>query len=310
MALELIIQITTTFLWLTKSWVLGSSLPIAKEGCQDSCGNVSIPYPFGISSNSISNCYISQPYSIDCRTTADGGPKPFLTTLNLEVLIISIGNSNIYVNNPVISWNCTTNESIVVGGVDSVDLGNGPFVFSVTDNWFTSVGCNNLALMTDLSGATLGGCMSLCRPSYVYGGSNCYGINCCQTSIPANLHAFKADLTRSIEDRPTNSCTHAFMVDQNWFMNLDNTSAVAFMTHVPAVLEWSVDEVLTTVSDGIFKLCANVTNMKLVYAGLGSSSFYVNMDSSAGGSGYGYRCICQIGEGNPYLPGGCPGDQH
>ncbi|KAL6992964.1 hypothetical protein U1Q18_011079, partial [Sarracenia purpurea var. burkii] len=286
----LIIQITTTFLLLTKPGVLGSSRPIAKKGCQDSCGNVSIPYPFGISSNSTSDCYFSPHYSIDCRITADGGPKPFLTTLNLEVLSISIDYSNIHVKNPVISWNCTTNESIVVGGVNSVDLGNGPFVFSVTENWFTSVGCNNLALMTDLSGATLGGCMSLCRPSYVYGGSSCYGINCCQTSIPANLQAFKADLTRSIEDRPTNSCTLAFMVDQNWFRNLSNPSTVAFMTHVPAVLEWKE---LTTVSDGN-TFCFNVTNT----------------NSSPGGSGHRNRCYCKYGHGYPYLPGGCPGDQH
>ncbi|KAJ0074705.1 hypothetical protein Patl1_37666 [Pistacia atlantica] len=58
-----------------------AAFPIAKLGCTPSCGNVSIPFPFGIEED----CYLEDDFAIDCNSD-----KPFLGNLNLEVLDISL----------------------------------------------------------------------------------------------------------------------------------------------------------------------------------------------------------------------------
>ncbi|KAL6992835.1 non-specific serine,threonine protein kinase [Sarracenia purpurea var. burkii] len=69
------------------------------------------------------------------------------------------------------------------------------------------------------------------------------------------------------------------------------------MTHVPAVLEWALDSgtVQRVVSDGINNFC------KPFY----DNANLTNTNSSAGVTRY--TCYCQLGQGNPYILGGCPG---
>ncbi|KAJ0853548.1 putative wall-associated receptor kinase, galacturonan-binding domain-containing protein [Helianthus annuus] len=53
-----------------------------KTGCSDKCGNVRIPYPFGIGAE----CSVNQWYTVDCKNSS-----PYLSKLNhLEVLGISL----------------------------------------------------------------------------------------------------------------------------------------------------------------------------------------------------------------------------
>ncbi|CBI39371.3 unnamed protein product, partial [Vitis vinifera] len=56
----------------------------AKPGCQESCGNISIPYPFGTSPE----CYIAEEFLITCNTTNYSPPQAFLTRSNIQVLEI------------------------------------------------------------------------------------------------------------------------------------------------------------------------------------------------------------------------------
>ena len=54
------------------------------SGAAAVCGNVTIPYPFGIEPN----CYIDDWFAIGCNKTSG---QPFLRSLGLEVLDISSG---------------------------------------------------------------------------------------------------------------------------------------------------------------------------------------------------------------------------
>ncbi|XVF71368.1 hypothetical protein PTKIN_Ptkin12aG0031700 [Pterospermum kingtungense] len=56
---------------------------LAKPNCQSECGDVTIPYPFGIGDY----CYITSDFFVHCNTTY-GPPKPFIG--NNEVLNISL----------------------------------------------------------------------------------------------------------------------------------------------------------------------------------------------------------------------------
>ncbi|KAK1267570.1 Wall-associated receptor kinase 5 [Acorus gramineus] len=62
-----------------------------KPGCQDKCGNISIPYPFGIGEN----CF-REGFGIDCNSTNDG-LVPFISGSNIDITNISLSTGEIIV---------------------------------------------------------------------------------------------------------------------------------------------------------------------------------------------------------------------
>ena len=137
---------------------------MAKPYCPASCGNVSIPYPFGIGSN----CFMNKMYEIVCNGSGVTTAKAFLPSINMEVLEINISDPYnnyddslsepglIRVKMPI-SSNCI-NKSSVAGSGGVVDISGTPFFFSSYGNNFVSVGCNNKATMAGLDSMVFGGC--------------------------------------------------------------------------------------------------------------------------------------------------------
>ncbi|XP_076894075.1 wall-associated receptor kinase-like 22 [Bidens hawaiensis] len=253
--------------YLTKT----SSQPL--PGCQERCGSVMIPYPFGITPN----CSAHDTFSITCNTSFNP-PRPFITNNNLEVLEISL-EGTARVNNPLLTYNCS-------GRTDHLDVNftNTPFTYSSTSTRFTAIGCNNLALISRLT-TVIGGCISLCNITEP--DNTCFGILCCQTNIPPSLKFINASLG-SIESRnDQRGCKYAFMVDVDWFANLTDIYEVQNMPSVPAVLDWRLSG--NCDAFGPLVLMSNTTVCD-------SSAFCSNRS----------LCSCFQGyQGNPYLPGGC-----
>ncbi|KAE9445138.1 hypothetical protein C3L33_22964, partial [Rhododendron williamsianum] len=97
--------------------------PLAKPGCQERCGNIDIPYPFGIGSN----CSIASGFAVTCDHSSNP-PKPIINSINLEVLQISLDESTVKVNR-LIFPNCS-------GRADgqAIHLQETPFKFFDTYN--------------------------------------------------------------------------------------------------------------------------------------------------------------------------------
>ncbi|KAL6137141.1 hypothetical protein ACLB2K_062436 [Fragaria x ananassa] len=96
-------------------------IPTAKPNCQEFCGDVSIPYPFGIGPDK--DCYFNNWYQIDCNEFTKY--KPVLKLTGLEVLRISI-DGTLRVNNPVTFFGLKEKESLLVP-----NLNGSPFVYEL-----------------------------------------------------------------------------------------------------------------------------------------------------------------------------------
>ncbi|XP_074313451.1 wall-associated receptor kinase-like 6 [Silene latifolia] len=137
-------------------------LNISKPNCIDHCGDVKIPYPFGIGAD----CYYNRSYEITCNTSF-GSSKPFLRQINLEVLniiepeevtryfgiahvlIVSLPRKNI----------C---ESSGVKKIISYDLKGSSYLFSADYNQLMMEGCESRAAIKSHNGTILASCDSIC----------------------------------------------------------------------------------------------------------------------------------------------------
>ncbi|XP_004306301.1 PREDICTED: wall-associated receptor kinase-like 1-like [Fragaria vesca subsp. vesca] len=216
-----------------------AALPIAKPSCQEKCGNVSIPFPFGIGPDK--DCYFDEWFEIDCNLSTRH--KPFLKLTQLEVLNISIKAGALQVNSPV-TFFCN-----VKGSSQPADLTGSPFVYSQRQNRFTAATCGFVSLVSS-DQSVVGGCRSICDKHYIgrYSDSCDIGTNCCQTSIPPYLRVVTAsimvegpsNMTGRNDSRMPDCSDYAFLVDKDWFEAASNYSAIRHMLHVPVALEWSV----------------------------------------------------------------------
>ena len=140
------------------SFVQAASL--AKGSCQAYCGNISIPYPFGIGAD----WYIENSFEIFCNNTF-GSPKPFLRRFNISLQGI------VGVNYPIFS-NCNNG---IIKTTEIVNLAKSPFVFSQSKNNFIALGCNIFASMKSQDdGSNIARCMSFCDENRVRNSSSCY----------------------------------------------------------------------------------------------------------------------------------------
>ncbi|KAJ9677116.1 hypothetical protein PVL29_022223 [Vitis rotundifolia] len=260
MSITLLLQLIISLLCLKEASAAPS---LAKQGCVAHCGNVSIPYPFGIGKD----CYFNDYFSINCNDSSTP-PKPFLnhSKLNLELLNVSLEYKTVMVNSPITPL-CGGN-----GRWRSTDVGGRPFRFSRVHNIFMVVGCDtNAVLITDDQEEILAGCTSNCNSGITSTGTGCYGIQCCQTTIP-----YSNQSTHLV-----GNCSYAFLSVRDWFAN--NISNPAISTNsgfAPLVMFWEMET-------GSLGRC-----------------YSLNLDWQSETAIDSCSCERRY-EGNPFLPNGC-----
>ncbi|KAG5552080.1 hypothetical protein RHGRI_010238 [Rhododendron griersonianum] len=256
-------------------------------GCQSKCGNLSIPYPFGIGAD----CSFDLPFVINCSNS-----EPLLD----ELVVISISPTQVRVRNAVASM-CYDKTGAVTNDIGLAWASlpfDEPYTFSDTANKLIVIGCDDYSeLVADgQAGNVISGCGSNCSSSTDKIDANCTGIGCCQTNIPKGLKSYELELS-SFENHTQvwsyNNCSYAFVGEQDSFhySSLSDISDPNFEYRVPIVIDFAIGN----------QNCVEAQNSDAYLCQLNT----LCTNNTDGGS-KGYLCTCKIGyEGNPYLSPGC-----
>ncbi|XVE61012.1 hypothetical protein DITRI_Ditri06bG0005800 [Diplodiscus trichospermus] len=271
-------------------------------GCTSRCGNLTVPYPFGIGYG----CFL-EGFGITCNDS-NGQSKPFLLG-TYEVVNISLKQNQVSIKNQVAHTGWGFNDTIVAA---SINLTGSPFAFSNTTNKFTVTGCNSLGAFHLGDGEFFSGCFSVCYNRTKTGGKNnepCSGFECCQTSILSGLKSFETEITNILnesridellnneaENTTPYQCGYAFLVDTNSYVfessDLDLCSS-SKIENSQVALDWVIGD----------QTCEEAQKNFETYACKENS---ICDEYEPQNAGTGYRCICKDGyEGNPYLSPGC-----
>lgn len=275
---------------------------VAKPGCPSQCGNLTIPYPFGIGFS----CSMAFGYTLTCDASTDP-PKTFIPIpiTDTKTQVFHISASEIRIINRV-TFSCfnlqgdeVLNRTEMIAFTDI-----SPYSFSASANKFTVIGCDVLGIIVGLQGLGAA-CGSLCAKQEDVIGGYCSAIGCCQALIPKGLNAVGFTFSYPLNHSNVigfNPCVYAFLAEEDKFVFqgasdlVDPNFANRTTKNVPIVLDWSISN----------ETCSQAKQNLTSYACQGNTTC---SDSDSGKGGY--HCYCLPGyEGNPYLTPGCTGSYH
>uniref|UniRef100_A0A0D9XEQ2 Protein kinase domain-containing protein n=1 Tax=Leersia perrieri TaxID=77586 RepID=A0A0D9XEQ2_9ORYZ len=266
----------------------------AHPGCQTRCGDVDIPFPFGIGDK----CAIHEGFQLKCKAPKQDSKlmKPFRG--DFEVTKISVEDGKAWVK-AYMSSQC---YDPFTGGMSysdaSANFSGSVFWLSDTDNRITIIGCQTLAYM--MSDSYVIGCSSTCDDNdQTPNNGSCSGAGCCQASVPKRIQYYRGYFN---EDYNTSKiwrnspCSYMVVMEDASF-NFSTTYLTSrvfnetYKGEVPVVLDWAITP----------DTCKEPQRNKTSYACVSNNSHCIdNMNAQ------GYRCQCSNGfEGNPYVKDGC-----
>jgi hypothetical protein len=270
----------------------------AGSNCTISCGNISIPYPFGVELG----CYHAIGFNLTCRhgpLSHHGPPKLFLGDGTVQVLDISVEHSTVRINSTGVQLsyydkdiaNSTISRTWGLGLPES-----GPFFLSESTSVLEAIGCNiQVSIMGGVGNRLVSSCSSICPLINLYraavGNGSCTGITCCQASIILGYSFYNIQI--NLIPGPQYFPPSVYIVDQRY-----NFDADMFFGHGPKALPATLDWIINN------STCP--TNMPALEC-RSTNSYCQNSSSLVHG---GYLCQCSKGyQGNPYVKDGCQGTQ-
>ncbi|PIN23117.1 Serine/threonine protein kinase [Handroanthus impetiginosus] len=300
MRLPLILQIISS-LCLTTTMVV--AIFWSKPGCPEKCGNVTIPYPFGIGPA----CSANSSFVVICPNDTIS-PKPILSSINMEAFSISVLGTAIVKLQPVSPMNCSDkrkNQSLEISLVGS------PFTISDYYNSLVNLGCHNTVFLYANKTSLTGGCLAICDDKST--DTTCNGVNCCQITLPTGLQEIQYTY-QSINSTNNSFCGYVFPAYDKWFQedykrfkglqsNLSNPFDKEF-GYAPLVLEWEFDVPSYKLSD--YACCTSDGTSYSDFCNKFEHSYNWYIPSENDYVSQTPYCGCGEGfEGNPYLPEGC-----
>ncbi|XP_010248293.1 PREDICTED: wall-associated receptor kinase 2-like, partial [Nelumbo nucifera] len=279
-----------------------SKLSLAKPGCQEKCGNLSIPYPFGIGDEP--KCFLNEDFQFFCNTTSDPPQLMMMHSISDDKPILDISLQGQVATTMWAASECYAGEgNDLVVNTSSWELPE-PYMLSDTRNRFITVGCDTSGILDGYNGeAFYIGCSSGCLNDTKETLLPCdNGLGCCQSTIPKGITGLNISTESIFNFSYTwniNRCGYAFMCDKDlmasqvsrlWSMGNNVKYLENFGIQTPIILDWAIRN----------KTCEDVGGMEDNIV-CGNNTYCTNSTN-----GPGYLCHCLQGyQGNPYLPDGC-----
>ncbi|KAJ1255046.1 hypothetical protein BS78_K295600 [Paspalum vaginatum] len=272
----------------------------AGSNCTRSCGDIGIPYPFGIEPG----CYHAAWFNLTCNDSYRP-PKLFLGDGTVEVLEISVPDGTVRINSSQLLYTVDPGASTASGPWGRGLPRGGPFFLSESRSSVALVGCGaqvELRGGDENSSSLIASCAAVCpldsdRRIVVQESTACTGVGCCQADIVLGYDFYNIQINKlnaSVYALPAS----VYIVDQG-FSYTDEMSGLIygrFPEALPATLDWVVNRTG----------CPSVSRSnEITYDECHSS------DSSCVEANYnigdrGRRCVCDAGyQGNPYVQDGC-----
>ncbi|XP_074578471.1 wall-associated receptor kinase 2-like [Curcuma longa] len=261
----------------------------ARPGCQAKCGNVIIPYPFGIDSE---HCF-GKGFEINCTNgTAYLGRGPGHNIEVVDILQDTPYLQGTLIVKHYIARDCNYHNGSRPEHVSArINLTRHPnYKFSHDRNSLVVVGCDALgSISSDRESTFATGCWSYCTDASFVANGTCSGIGCCTAPIPMDLSDFRL-IVNSIFNHSNSSfapCSYAFLADERT-LNFSLSSFTEYSTRekAPVTLDWAIMNQTCEEAHGTGD-----------FACVSPNSYCVNSTN-----GPGYLCNCSQGfQGNPYL---------
>ncbi|XP_031125706.1 wall-associated receptor kinase-like 8 [Ipomoea triloba] len=281
-------------------WYKRRGISMVPNGCRDTCGNISIHYPFGIGPSK--HCYLNEWFLINCTKSSDGVEKPFLSSFSdekdsvREILDISYDAPSITMKESFSPLCQTSTGSTNLSVMSNDKLSGSPFFYSSSYNKFMFYGCGSAVLTTPGQEFIQSGCKLSCSsnntmaaPKFAY---NCNGINCCDLSLHKDVNAYQINITTD-SSSILNACNYAFFFADTYlspFSFQSSNLVPGEKVVVPVVWMWSVTR-------------DDFTSLPPHYS-LDCYPYQNIYPPQLQGTYWNCRCKDQE-EGNAYLPNGC-----
>ncbi|KAI3992446.1 hypothetical protein MKX01_022537 [Papaver californicum] len=192
----------------------------AKHGCQQKCGNVTIPYPFGIG-NGCSMIGDTR-YNIICDSSYNP-PKPFTVTSGDKLEVLNISDVEVRIKNSFTIVYCYDHSCKSMANDDYEDAGlypyinlkNTPFAVSYTKNNLFGIGCDIAGVMRE--------CKSSCeiKETTIKTSCNSNGYVCCEADIPKGTKRFSGEVYMPSEvenvTTPSNLCDFSLLAEMGQY---------------------------------------------------------------------------------------------
>ncbi|KAF7066897.1 hypothetical protein CFC21_072821, partial [Triticum aestivum] len=159
------------------------SLAQPNHRCRTHCGDIEIPYPFGIGIG----CAIEQRFEVNCSRTVDGIERPFIHEQEVLNISASRGQSRVLMTIPSYCYNSSTEKMDLLPWDFYLAW---PYRFSDVQNKFISIGCNSMGYIYTGKSRYVAGCVIVCWSPDELANGSCVGIGCCQNTITKALTSY------------------------------------------------------------------------------------------------------------------------